>query len=217
MLNSIVAMRAKAILSYFLCLTSFVGLIAANQFQVTLEATIESPLPGEAVQGLVQIKGNTLIEGFSAYELAFSFKSNSTETWFLIKQSQSPVGDAVLGEWDTSVLSDGNYVLRLIVYRAEASPIVILIEGIRVRNYSPIETETPADSTITIEPTLIDITPESQAPTKTPLPLLSPTALSKNPAEINPQDISSSIQRGAIIVAILLGILGLHTFFRSRQ
>jgi hypothetical protein len=217
MLNSIVAMRAKAILSYFLYLTAYLGLIAANPFQGTLEATIDSPLPGEAVQGLVQIKGNTLIEDFSAYELAFSFKTDVTETWFLITQSQTPVSDAVLGEWDTSVLSDGNYVLRLIVYRVETSPIVILVEGIRVRNYSPIETETPAASAITITPTLLEIAPGTPTPTRTRLPLKTPTALAKNPAEINPQDISSSIQRGAIVTVVLLGILGLHTFFRNRQ
>jgi hypothetical protein len=217
MLNSSVAMRVKAILCEFLYLITLLNLTAASPIQDSLDATIQSPLPGEAVQGLVQIKGNALIKGFSGYELAFSFENDITETWFLINQSQAPVSDDVLGEWDTSVLSDGNYSLRLTVYRIEASSVVVTVEGIRVRNYSPIETETPNKSTISTTPTLIDITPTPQAPMKTQSPLISPTPLAKNPAEINPQEISSSIKRGAIFTVVVLGIIGLYVIYQGRK
>ena len=112
MLNSIVAMRIKATLSTFWYLITLICLTAANPLQDTVNASIQSPLPGEAVQGLVQIKGNALIEGFSSYELAFSFGNDVTETWFLIIQSQSPVSDDVLGEWDTSVLAPRGFHQR---------------------------------------------------------------------------------------------------------
>lgn len=217
MLNSIVTMHGKVILSVFWYLIILIGLTAANPLQASFDATIESPLAGEAVQGLVQIKGNTLVEDFSSFELAFSFGIDVTETWFLIIQSQSPVSDGVLGEWDTSVLSDGDYSLRLTIHRIEASPIVIIVEGIRVRNYSPIETNTPGKSSTSITPTIIESTPTEKAQVITQSHRSTPTPLSKNPAEINPQEIYSSIQRGAVTAVILLGVLALYVFSRKQQ
>ncbi|MGD8458190.1 MAG: hypothetical protein PVF83_17570 [Anaerolineales bacterium] len=212
-----IAMHSKANLCISWYLITFLGLIAANSLQVSPDASIQSPLPGEAVQGLVQIKGSTLFDDFSSYELAFSFGNDETETWFLISQSTIEVDNDILGEWDTSVLSDGDYSLRLIIHRIETTPVVILIEGIRVRNYSPIETDTPSEVLITNSPTLVDTTPTSQAPTKTQLPLESPTALPKNPAEITPDNITSSIQRGVIYTLIFLISLGLYVVYQSRK
>jgi len=215
MLNSIVAMRSKAILCVFLYLITLFSLTAGKALQVSADAAIQSPLPDEAVQGLVQIKGSTLIEGFSSFDLAFSFENDLTETWFLITQNQSPIADDVLGEWDTSMLSDGDYSLRLTVHRIEASPIVIIIEGIRVRNYSPIETDTPSKPANSITPTAIGITPTSKASIISQSLRSTPTPLAKNPAEINPQEIESSIQRGAIFAGIFLLGLGLYALTRK--
>lgn len=216
MLNSIVAMRLKAILCVFWYLTFLISLTAASPFQASTDAVIQSPLPGEAVQGLVQIKGNTLVEEFAGFELAFSFGDDVTETWFLITQSQFPINDDVLGEWDTSVLSDGDYSLRLTVHRIESPPVVVTVDGIRVRNYSPIETETPSEPALSITPTIVENTPTTQALEGTQTDHPTPTPLAKNPAEINPQDIYSSIQGGAITAVILLCILGLYAFSRKR-
>jgi hypothetical protein len=215
MLNSIVAMRSKAILCVCLYLITLFSLTAAKALQVSSDAAIQSPLPGEAVQGLVQIIGSTLIEDFSSFDLAFSFENDVTETWFLITQSQSPITDDILGEWDTSVLSDGDYSLRLTVHRIETSPIEITIEGIRVRNYSPIETDTPSKPANSITPTVIENTPTTKASGISQSPLSTPTPLAKNPAEINPQEIESSIQKGAIFAGIFLLGLGLYALTRK--
>jgi hypothetical protein len=217
MLDSIVAMRSKAILGIFSYLILFISLTAANPFQASFDAKIQSPLPGEAVQGLVQIRGSTFVEGFSSFDLAFSFGNDVTETWFLITQSQSPITDDVIGEWDTSVLSDGNYSLKLTIHRIEDLPIEIIVEGIRVRNYSQIETDTPSKSTNSITPTIIENTPTTIAPVITQSQRPTPTLLTKNPAEIDPKEIQSSIQRGAVISIILLSILGLYAFSRKQH
>jgi hypothetical protein len=210
-------MRYKAIWYGFLYLTILLCLTAASGNQTELGISIQSPLPGEAVQGLVQIMGNTFIEGFISYELAFSFGIDSTLTWFQIEQSNNPVDYSVLGEWETSVLTDGNYILRLFVNRTDAPPIIIFVEGIRVRNYSPIETKTS-----TVQPPAFpaipdESTPTNAAPTNKPLPQFTPTPLTNNPVEITTPQIYSSVQRGAIFALVVLGILGLYVASQRRQ
>jgi hypothetical protein len=210
-------MRAKAILSTFLYLITLIGLSASSKFQAETEGNIQSPHPGEAIQGLVQISGTTIIDGFSSFELSFSFENDSTNTWFLINRSQEPVDNDVLGEWDTSVLSDGDYALKLSINRLENSPIIVLVEGIRVRNYSPIETGFPTEVPTAISSAQTKNAPTTSPPTNTSAPQFTPTPLFKNSAEIAPLQIYSSVRRGAIIAALILGILGLYAASRRRQ
>ena len=209
-------MRSNTIWCVFLYLIVSLGLSASNRFQAGLEVNIESPKPGEAIQGLVQITGNTDIERFVSSELAFSFSNDQTQTWFYIKNSSEPVRNDVLGEWDTSTLTDNTYTLRLTVVRKEGEPIVVIVEGIRVRNYSPIETSTP-----TKPPEIVPDEPEASnptpiLPTNTPPPTATLTPLAKNPAELSPAQIKSSTIRGGILAVLFLIILGLYWAARRR-
>lgn len=209
-------MRYNAIWCVFLYLTVSLGLSASNRFQAGLDVNIQSPSPGEAIQGLVQIIGNSDIEGFVSSELAFSFSSDQTQTWFLIKNSSVPVRNAGLGEWDTSTLTDNTYTLRLTVFRKEGEPIAVIVEGIRVRNYSPIETSTPTPT-----PEIVPDEPEESAstpvpPTNTPPPEATLTPLAKNPAELSPVQIKSATIRGGILAVLFLIFLGLYAAARRR-
>jgi hypothetical protein len=140
-----------------------------------------------------------------------------TETWFLIKQNNIPVNDDVLGEWDTSVLTDGNYILRLTVNRIDHPPTVIFVEDIRVRNYSPLETETPTVTLQVISTNRSESTLNTGTFTITPRSQFTPTPLKKNPAEINPAQIDLYVQRGAIFALVVLGILGIYIISRRQR
>jgi hypothetical protein len=213
MLNSLIAMRLKSVWLVVLYLTIGFGLIAASGYQEEEpQVYILSPLPGEAVQGVVQIMGTTQIEGFSSYELAFSFRDDPTSTWFLISQGPEPIENGLLGQWDTSPLTDGFYRLRLIVWMIEGDPHVVYVDGIRVRNYTPIETSTP-----TITPTPEPIPPTPVPVTATPTLYPTPTQLAENKASVTPEQITSAVQIGGIIAVVFLFILGLYTTARNRS
>jgi hypothetical protein len=198
----------KAVLASLLLLGVFLGVPAAAQETDEPEIQIFSPLPGEAVQGLVQIIGTIDIPGFQSYELAFTFKEGDTQTWFLIAQGDTPVIQGVLGEWDTTVLTDSIYDLLVRVHLQNGEVNDILIEDIRVRNYSPIETPTPAptqessqEDTPTPQPT------EEAEPTAQP----TPTEIPVNPASVDSEQIITAIKRGGIFGAVLIAIVLLIT------
>lgn len=161
---------------------------------------IISPLPGEAVQGLAQITGSVEVENFQSYHLEFAFGDTSGQTWFPIIQSSSQVIDGLLGEWDTSVLADRIYNLRLTVNRTDAEPIVLVVEGLRVRNYSSIETSTPQPTTEAQPATATPLV--ETAATQTAAPQSSPTQLPENTASIGPDRV-----KGALLNGVVAGIL----------
>ena len=84
---------------------------------------------------------NTTLEGFQSAELDFGYLNDPTQTWFLITLSSEPLSGGKITEWDTTTITDGNYTLRLVVTQQDGNQVVATSEGIRVRNYSMIETE----------------------------------------------------------------------------
>jgi hypothetical protein len=208
MLNSSVAMRLLTVWLTFLYLTAFSPLPVSAQ-QGNPEIKVYSPVPGQAVQGLVEIVGNTAVDGLVGYELAFSFEEDSTQTWFVIRTSQEAIEDGTLGEWDTTSLTDGTYTLRLTVDIQGDEPTVILVDGLRVRNYTPVETDTPA-------PTATEIIGATATFTDTPLPP-TPTSLPSNPAEVTEGQVNRALITGGILGMVLLVILGLYITARRRS
>ncbi len=86
---------------------------------------------------------------FIRYDLDFSHSPGPEDGWFNIITSDKNPPDGLLGVWDTSSISDGNYRLRLTVYYKDSPKAEYFAEEIRVRNYSPIETATPASGVLT--------------------------------------------------------------------
>jgi len=174
--------------------------------QIRFEASVQSPLPGEAVQGVVQVMGTTDIRNFEAYELSFAFQGDPTESWFLLVESNEAVERDLLGEWDTTTLTDGDYVLRLIVRLSGDDPQEIRIEGLRVRNYTPIESSTPAPTLPADPGATATITLSPLPPTVTPLAV--------NPIEFSREEILGSFMSGLLIAAVSLGSVGLYVLTR---
>jgi hypothetical protein len=197
---------------------------ARAQDQSTGKIEITSLTAGEAIRGQVAIKGNTAVAGFIHWELNFSYTSDTTGSWFLIAEGDQPIQDDVLAEWDTTTITDGNYHLRLTVSLEGDRRKHFIVEDIRVRNYSTIETLTPTP-TFTATPYTLTPRPSCtatpvQPPSETPIPE-TPTPLPTNPITISTGDISTSLQWGAIgtlAVFILISIyLSIKTLIRRSK
>ena len=181
--------------------------------EVVKELAIQSPLPGQALQGTVSISGTTAIAGFQSAEIDFAYADSPLNTWFLIAQSQTPVDNGELAQWDTTTITDGVYSLRLTVTLGDGSQQSVTINGLRVRNYTPIETNTP----IPVRPTNTAVPGDTAVPTITPTPTMTPipptvTPLPPNPAQLSTTDIFASAGKGALAI---LGFFILIGFYRS--
>lgn len=180
---------------------------------------IAAPASGETLSGLVQVMGTSAADGFASAELSFAYASDPTSTWFLIYQTASPVTDGLLVAWDTTLVTDGDYHLRLRVILQDDSILESLVTGLRVRNQLPTETLVPTSTpepTATTEfippPTSLPPTPQP-APTSTRLP--TPTPLPPNPATVSESQIYVFLFR--VILITLLAFLVVFLILRFRR
>jgi hypothetical protein len=169
---------------------------------------ILSPQQGQVVQGVVTILGSSNETGFVSAEIDFAYSGDTTGTWFLISTDSQPVDSNTLAIWDTTTITDGNYNLRLRITLSNDSHVDAIIPNLRVRNYTPVETPTPAPTAI--KPTL---TPTE---TLTPTPFPTSTQLPVNPAVLTQADISISLVYGGLGAVILLIILGIYLWLRRK-
>jgi hypothetical protein len=175
----------------------------------TGDPVIAVPRPGDVLQGVVTIAGSSDVTGFASAEVAFGYADDPTGTWFLIATSSQPVSNDTLVAWDTTVITDGDYVLRLRVYLTDGSFRETLVSGLRVRNYTPVETPTPTIPAPEATP-LPTITP-----TATPFP--TPTALPRNPATLAPMDVSASILYGGLAAILIFVIIGIYLWLQRKS
>jgi len=217
MLHSNLAMtRVK--LSFIILLISLINfriiiVHAQNDAQPIVEIT--QPLPGEAAQGLIQITGTIEVEDLAFYVLEFAYHDGNNQSWFGISRGETSISEDILGEWDTSSIPDNNYNLRLTVNRETAEPIVLIVSGIRVRNYSAIETNTPAPTTVLPSQTPTFVESATVIPTQELRP--SPTALAPNPAAITGDDIQNNLLKGAIGGVVIFIVFLIYRGTRTRK
>jgi hypothetical protein len=174
---------------------------------------ITAPSPSTPLQGTVTIEGSTIVEGFISWEITFGYASDSTGTWFLVAEGDEQVSSGELTQWDTTTITDGNYNLRLTVYVQGGLREHYVVNDLRVRNYSPIETSTSiptVTSTPYTETPRPSLTPSSTSqPTDTAIPN-TPTPLPTNPVTITQRDINNSLIRGAAGALAAFVVVGLY-------
>jgi hypothetical protein len=178
-------------------------------------AAILSPLAGQAVQGSVPVIVFSDIQGFQSAELSFGYTKDQTGTWFLIAQNAQPLANGEMGTWSTNLITDGDYNLRLEVVLQDGSKIDTAVAGVRVRNYSLVETSTPTPVT----PTATLVPGERPTATATPIPTITATAtpLPTNQAEMTGGQITGSLTKGALGTIIIFVILGLYILVKQRR
>ncbi len=186
------------------------GLLALQTEPPTV-VEILSPAPGQALQGVVLVQGTAAGEGFQFATLSFSYSQDPTGSWFEVTRIAVPVRGGNLALWDTTALTDGDYALRLTLFYDSGEPQSQVTTGLRVRNYSAIETDTPAP-TFTARP---DVT---ASPTPSPRPTasrLTPTPLPTNPAQITTDRLAGSLLQGALVALAGFAGLGLLLWVRT--
>jgi hypothetical protein len=176
-------------------------------------AGISAPTPGSPLKGLVTIEGTTTLDGFLSWEITFNYASDTTGSWFLIAEGNQAITQGELTQWDTNTITDGDYNFRLTIFLEGGRREHFVVNNLRVRNYSPIETVTP---TPTLTPTPYTETPRpsltatiTQPPSETPIPD-TPTPLPTNPVIITQNDITNSLTRGAAGAAAAFVLVGLY-------
>jgi hypothetical protein len=198
-------------------------LAAAPALQAPLAqvlSQITSPRDRASVRGLVPIEGSATHTQFQKYEIHYGPEPNPGDQWIPIGGSPFtvPVVQGRLGLWDTTVIPDGLYSLRLRVVRADGNYDEYHVRGIQVANTRPTETPTPEPTptlagptdtpaptpTIIIAvPTVLSPTPR---PTDTPLPTAPPTD-TPEPLNLPFQSISDAACWGTgATLAVFVGI-----------
>lgn len=181
------------------------GRISAQDVLVVIYA----PLPGQAVQGQLPVDVGIVAPGYSRVELQFSYSIPGMNTWFLIAESDQIPFDGILAYWDTAAITDGQYDLRLVAIKENGETIQFDVPGLRVRNYTPVETNTPSPPrpTLTLLPgrltPLPTLTSTTLPPTMTPLPT--------NPAIFTDRQFIQGASAGGMVVLGLLAAFGIYT------
>ena len=146
-------------------------------------AVITSPQDRDVVRGLLVIKGTATHPDFWKYELYSAPEPNPNDQWQLLGLHEMQVTDGRLETWDTSLVSDGTYSLRLRVVRTDGNYDEYYVRQISVINAQPTETPT---TTPTPEATRTPLPPTptviiEQPPTATPRPTLTPGPVGATP------------------------------------
>jgi hypothetical protein len=93
---------------------------------------ITAPEPGEPVQGTVEITGTASVPnfGFFKYEVA----PMGSQNWATISAGREPKVNEVLGTWNTSSITNGDYFLRLVVTDNVGVSLEPCVIAVRVTN-----------------------------------------------------------------------------------
>ena len=71
------------------------------------------------------------------------YASNPADSWFTIQTFPQPVTNPTLAVWDTTTVTDGDYVLHLRVFLQDGSTQDVVVSDLKIRNDVPIATVTP--------------------------------------------------------------------------
>lgn len=161
------------ILALITMLARFAPVSAAPMAQEPL-AAITAPTDGQTLRGNVAIIGSAAHPDFDRYELAYGPEPNPNDAWQNFSGNNQQISDAALGVWNTNVVADGLYTLRLRVIRADSNFSEAFVRGVKVGNQQPLGTPTVNVPAPTFGPE-ITIAPQGtimveQPPTASPTP-----------------------------------------------
>jgi hypothetical protein len=172
---------------------------------------ITSPAAEEVLRGQVTITGSTDIPGFIFAQLEFAYTPNPTDTWFIIQTFSQPAAESTLAVWDSTFISDGNYILRLRVTLEDGTFQEVTVP-VTVMNDVALATPTSVP-TSTAEPEIAVQVPTpfllAASATPTDLPRPTPPSFPPNPASLGQNEIYGSLGRGALVMVGLFVFAGL--------
>ncbi len=77
-------------------------------------ATVTSPIPGEEIRGLVEVRGTADIPNFAFYKIEIRPREPNS-VWQVITAGTEILSDETLGMWNTNLVENGVYLLQLVV------------------------------------------------------------------------------------------------------
>ena len=184
--------------------------------QAASPIAITSPNSGDILRGQVTITGTTDVANFLSAHLDFAYASDSAENWFVLQTLSQAGSDSALTIWDTTSITDGDYVLRLQVFLDDGTTQEVTVP-IRIQNDTPIPTAAPIPTATPEEVFSIQIpTPFllAASPTPTEVPRPTPTPLPPNPVSLNQSEIYASLSRGALVIIGLFLAAGVLVYMR---
>ncbi len=93
------------------------------------------PTPGAQISGTVELIGTVSVQDFGFYKYEWSTPGSST--WSTIAAGNQPVTNGKLGDWNTSQMTPGDYLLRLVVVNNQNQPLPACV--VQVRIFEPVE------------------------------------------------------------------------------
>ena len=198
------------LITFFLIGIAFGKMPLAKAATPTPSAWIEltAPKDGDALQGLVAVTGEAKGGGLESVELSFAYPNDKTGTWFILANIDPEESVEFQIEWDTTTITDGVYDLRLKATYANGETLSKFINGVRVRNYTPIETKTPS-------PTGTPLPTEQDSPALETAPAPTPTSLPSNPAAVEKGDVLNSLGIGLAVITGLFALIGIYSGIRN--
>ena len=148
-------------------------------------AEIADPQPGQALRGVVLIRGTADHPAFDHYEVSFAYEPNPTASWFAIEAAGgAAVPGGQLASWDTTQIADGAYQLRLQVFVTNGeAPLEFITAGLIVANSVPLPTAStaPRATALAIATAAVATVPVSTPPSAasdlpTSTPAISPSS-----------------------------------------
>lgn len=105
---------------------------------------LTAPLAGTRLSGAVEVRGQALISGFQFYKVEYG--PSGRDQWTLIGTDvvRRPVAEDSLVVWQTTLVPDGSYRLRLRVVDSTGNYCEVVAGPLEVDNAAPVETDTPA-------------------------------------------------------------------------
>lgn len=74
---------------------------------------LDNPKPGDPVSGIIELSGTANIPNFAFYK--YEISAMGTNIWATISAGDKPKKNEKLGEWNTTMLANGDYFLQLVV------------------------------------------------------------------------------------------------------
>lgn len=140
-------------------------------------ANITWPPPVYVLRGEFELHGTANLPNMTNYFIEFrplneDLTSDEEASWLpAALPSNARVVDDVLGTWNTTVVPDGLYEIRMTLNVSSGSPVFVIVSPVRVEN------EPPFGITPTVPPTPTTLPTEQAIPTLVP----TPTALDLTP------------------------------------
>ena len=104
--------------------------VTGNQNCVSGSLELTQPQNGSELSGTITLKGVINVPDFGFYKYEYSQPGNSN--WMIIAASGSLDPEGTLGLWDTSLLTPGDYLLRLVVTDNRSNVIGLCVIGVKL-------------------------------------------------------------------------------------